>query len=273
MPRLVGVEEWSRRRLQAALVVGVLITVAVVAGLVWLVLGTLGTLGGGRAGAAKGHSDRLTPKSKNSSASSPSAVTQALPGPLSNRHVGSIVVPQPTSLGPAEVGTGFPQTPEGALGQLIAIDERALDTASVVVAQDVITAWAAPAGPTPGTWSGVAAVSELLEASGLPGNGSSDLTVQLEPSMGAVRQPIIADPTVCVDFIVTATLDGSGNGNTNGSTNGGPLRVATADCQNMTWQADRWVIAPGPEAPAMPSIWPGTQASYEAGYQWLEIQP
>ena len=41
----------------------------------------------------------------------------------------------------------------------------------------------------------------------------------------------------------------------------------------MTWTSDRWVIAAGEEAPPSPSLWPGSQASYDAGYQWLEVEP
>ena len=69
-------------------------------------------------------------------------------------------------------------------------------------------------------------------------------------------------PTVCVDFILTASVRG-----------GQPDRIAVADCQRMTWQDGRWVIAPGPEAPPTPSLWPGSQASYDVGYQWLEVEP
>ena len=41
----------------------------------------------------------------------------------------------------------------------------------------------------------------------------------------------------------------------------------------MTWLGDRWVIAAGEEADPTPSLWPGSQASYDVGYQWLEILP
>ena len=39
----------------------------------------------------------------------------------------------------------------------------------------------------------------------------------------------------------------------------------------MIWRGDRWVIAPGPEPAPTPSLWPGTQAALDAGYQWLEV--
>ena len=39
----------------------------------------------------------------------------------------------------------------------------------------------------------------------------------------------------------------------------------------MVWQDDRWVIGPGEEPAPAPSLWPGSQASFDAGYQWLEV--
>ena len=78
----------------------------------------------------------------------------------------------------------------------------------MVTAQDVIAAWAAPGGPSAESWSGVAAVQTLLEAAGLPANGSTDLAIQLEPAMGLVQDAGTGTATVCVDFILTATSRG-----------------------------------------------------------------
>lgn len=248
-------EEWNRRRLQVLLAVTALVLAAVAGGIIWSIieLVRVGGSGSSTSGTA------ATIEQPLELATVP--IEAAQPGPLSSADPGSIPVPQPSRLGEAQVGSGFPRTPEGALGQLIAIDQRVLESASVVTAQDVIAAWAAPGGPTAATWSGVAAVQGLLESAGLPANGSAELTIQLDPAMGRVNSDG-STTTACVDFVVSATVSGSQ-----------PNRIAVADCQHMTWQRDRWVIAPGAEAPAMPSLWPGTQASYDVGYQWLEIQP
>lgn len=254
---LVGPEEWNRRRLQVLLGVAVLVVIAVVAGIVWSVIELLGA-------GATAHS----PRAESGTAASDSAATRATsinaaqPGPLSTGHTGTIRIPQPSKLGGAQVGTGFPPTAEGALAQLIAIDRRAIESGSVVMAQDVIAAWAVPGGPSAESWSGVAAVQTLLEAAGLPANGSTDLGLQLEPSMGLVQDAGTGTATVCIDFILTAAVAGRQ-----------PDRVAAADCQHMTWRGDRWAIASGEEAEPMPSLWPGTQASYAAGYRWLEFLP
>jgi hypothetical protein len=254
---LAGPEEWSRRRLQVLLGAAVLVVVAVVAGTVWSVIELLG------AGATP-HSPR--PESGNAASDSAAAratsIDAAQPGPLSTGHAGTVRIPQPSRLGGAQVGTGFPPTAEGALAQLIAIDRRAIESGSVVTAQDVIAAWAVPGGPSAVSWSGVAAVQTLLGAGGLPANGSTDLAIQLEPSMGLVQDTGTGTATVCIDFILTAAVAGNR-----------PNRIAAADCQHMTWHGDRWAIASGEEAEPTPSLWPGTQASYDAGYRWLEFLP
>jgi hypothetical protein len=248
-------DEWNRRRLQVLLALAAVVFAAVVGGAIWSVVELLrvGGAGSGRSGAVATAGRPLGP------ASAP--IEAAQPGPLSSADPGSIPVPQPSRLGETQVGSGFQRTSEGALGQLIAIDQRALESGSVVTAQDVISAWAAPGGPTAATWSGVAAVQRLLESAGLPANGSPELTIQLDPAMGRVDHDG-ARTTACVDFVMSATVTGSQ-----------PTRIAVADCQHMLWQSGRWIIAPGEEAPATPSLWPGTQASYDVGYQWLEIQP
>ncbi|GAA0985014.1 hypothetical protein ENKNEFLB_01581 [Nocardioides aquaticus] len=254
---LAGPEEWNRRRLQLLLVVAVLVVIAVVAGIVWSVIELLG------AGATP-HSPSAESgtAARDSAAARATSIDEARPGPLSTGHTGTIRIPQPSKLGGAQVGTGFPPTAEGALAQLIAIDRRAIESASVVTAQDVIAVWAAPGGPSAESWSGVAAVQTLLEAAGLPANGSTDLAIQLEPAMGLVLDAGTGMATVCVDFIVTARVVGNP-----------PDRVAAADCQHMTWHGDSWAIASGEEAEPTPSLWPGTQASYDAGYRWLEFLP
>ena len=234
-----------------------LVVVAVVAGIVWSVIELLG------AGATP-HSPSAESgtAARDSAAARATSIDEAQPGPLSTGPTGTIRIPQPSKLGEAQVGTGFPPSAEGALAQLIAIDRRAIESASVVTAQDVIAAWAAPGGPSAESWSGVAAVQTLLEAAGLPANGSTDLAIQLEPAMGLVQDAGTGMATVCVDFILTASVAGNQ-----------PDRVAAADCQHMTWHGDSWTIAPGQEAEPTPSLWPGTQASYDAGYQWLEFLP
>jgi len=288
MARLVTApEEWTRRKLQIALGLGLVIVLALIAGGIWSILAALHTgdsatthAVGPRGGSGISAQDRLA------QAPLPSVgLDAAQPGDLSTGHTGTLRLPAATGQGPAYVPTGFPHTPAGALAQLIAIDQTAIDPASVTTAQQVITAWAARGGPTASTWSGVAAVTALLSAAGLPADGSSGLAVTLAPSMGFIKGSIGADFVIpCVDFIITTTVTGPSGTQTE--------RIAAADCQRMTWQTDpstssrtddgtgtdaastptgRWVIGAGAEPAPAPSVWPGTADSFQAGYEWLEV--
>jgi hypothetical protein len=264
--------EWTRRRLQILLGAGVAVVLALVAGGLWSLTYVL--TGGSEAndgagpdgpdGPGQSAQDQLATKEL------PTAPLEAArPGSLSSGTTGTLQVPVPMQVGPAGVATGFPHTPEGALAQLAAIDTAALTSASVRVAQDVITEWAAPGGPTTESWSGVKAVATLLESAGMSADGAGGITIGAEPKMGFIKGTVGEDFVIpCIDLIVTATVTAAG-------TTGQPQQVAVADCQRMVWQDDaeagRWVIGPGEEPAAAPSLWPGSQASFDAGYQWLEV--
>lgn len=257
---VAGRQEWDRRRLQVLLGIAVLVVMAVAAGIVWSVQALI-------AGSDASASDSAASRSSEQQVTGPgqagTTLAEAQPGPLSTGSAGTIALPQPAKLGESQVATGFPRTSAGALAQLIAIDQRAIGSASVVTAQDVIATWATPGGPTAQTWSGVEAVTVLLSSAGLPANGSTDLQVALDPAMGIIKtDPATATVTGCVDFVVTVT---AGRSPAN--------RIAVADCQRMVWNEGRWMIGPGTEPAPSPSLWPGTQASYDAGYQWLEVSP
>lgn len=182
----------------------------------------------------------------------------ALPGPLSSRVFPVIEVPAPTRVGPVGVPSGFPRTAAGALAQLGALDQHVLQSASVTVAQEVITAWAVPGGPTAETWSGVHAVAAMLSSAGRDAASEADplggLVVTAVPSMGMIEDGEGAgEPIVCVNFVLTATLTSTAT-------------VAATDCQRMVWNGRRWMIAAGAEPQQAPSVWPGTDAAYVAGY-------
>jgi hypothetical protein len=255
---LTGPDEWTRRRLQIAMATAGVVTIMVVAGIGWSIVALL------HGGTATASADQTSHAISYGAATlgPEGSLSKALPGPLAPKQARTIRLPQPSTLGDAQVGTGLPHSAAGAMAQLVAIDQRAIGSASVVTAEDVIASWASPGGPTFRTWSGVAAVEALLRAAGVPTIGSSDLTVQLDPEMGLVRDSSRDAATVCVDFVVSATIDDSKSSH-----------IAVADCQHMSWAADRWLIGSGPEASPTASLWPGTSASYAAGYLWLEVLP
>jgi len=181
----------------------------------------------------------------------------ALPGPVSTRDPGVIVIPAATRTGPAGVPTGFPHTAAGALAQLAAIDQTAMSAGTLPGVRAVITGWAAPGGPTAQSWSAVKAMADLLTAAGLSGGGSAQLALVVTPLMGLVKGTVGTDFVVpCVDFQFDATLQTT-------------QHVADADCQRMVWRAGRWVIGPGPEPATPPSVWADTDLAIAVGYRDL----
>ena len=253
--------EWTRRRLQILLGAVAVVVLAMAAGGVWSVVSMLtgSPAGDGTgSGSAQSAQDQLADKQL------PDAPLEAAqPGSLSSGETGTLEIPAPTKVGEVGVATGFPHTPEGAMAQLAAIDTTALTSASVRVAQEVITAWAAPGGPTAESWTGVQGLAALLESAGMTSEAQNTITIAVEPKMGFIKGTVGDDFVIpCIDFIITAT-----------TASGQPQQVAAADCQRMVWQDGRWVIGEGEEPATSPSLWPGSQASFDAGYQWLEAPP
>jgi hypothetical protein len=182
----------------------------------------------------------------------------AQPGPVSTRDPGpALPLPGPVTVGPADVATGFPRTPLGALAQLAAIDQAALQSGTLAEARAVITAWALPGGPTADSWSGVAALAGFLTAAGLAGGGSPQLGLVVTPLMGLIKGTVGPEFVIpCVDFEVDATLART-------------ARVAVADCQRMVWTGRRWMVGPGSEPADAPSVWPDTNTAFDVGYRDL----
>jgi hypothetical protein len=180
------------------------------------------------------------------------------PGPVSTNDPGApITLPAATSTGPARVPTGFPHTPLGALAQLAAIDQAALQSGTLAGARDVIRGWARPGGPTASSWSGVRAMAEFFDAAGLSGGGTNQLAVVASPLMGQIKGSVGEDFVLpCVDFEIDVTLQQT-------------FRGAAADCQRMVWTGIRWMIGPGSEPAPAPSVWPDTDTAIAVGYRDL----
>ena len=190
------------------------------------------------------------------SASMPSVDLEASrPGTVSTRNPGVIVVPAANKTGPAGVPSGFPHTPQGALAQLAAIDQTAMQSASLDGVRKVIASWAAPGGPTPDSWSAVKAMADFLDSAGLSGGGTQQMSLVVTPVMGLIKGSIGPDFVIpCVDFEFDATITQT-------------QRVADADCQRMVWEGSRWVIGPGFEPATPPSVWPDTDTAISVGYK------
>lgn len=217
--------------------------------------GSAGQTGSGETSTAAPGSDQVKQDAL-ATASMPSVDLEASrPGTVSTRNPGVLVVPTSTSTGPAGVPSGFPHTPQGALAQLAAIDQTAMQSVSLDGVRKVIASWAAPGGPTPDSWSAVKAMADFLDSAGLSGGGTPQMSLVVTPLMGLIKGSIGPDFVIpCIDFEFDATIVAT-------------QRVADADCQRMLWQGTRWVIGPGFEPATPPSVWPDTDTAISVGYQ------
>jgi hypothetical protein len=253
--------KWGPTRLLVLIVISALVALAILAG---LVLAVIGALTEDEPDATEAERQVVAPSADMSQQDALAAAPMptadpddALPGPVSNQAADVLEVPRVTGVGPADVPTGFPRTPEGALAQLAAIDVTAMQTGSMDGVRRVIAAWAAPGGPTPKTWSGADGMADLLSAAGLSGAGSPQLAIVVRPVMGLIKGTVGEEfAVVCVNLEFTVTVEQTS-------------RIAIADCQRMAWVGERWVIGAGPEPAPAPSIWPGTDAAIAAGWRDL----
>jgi len=275
---------WSRQRMLGLLAGAAIVGLALVTGLVLLVVSALRSADHHPASTravSPPPGSTLTPSSAGTvqSGSSPQAVEDELaarpmphvdqaasePGPVSTRDPGpAITLPSASTTGPAGVASGFPHTVAGAMAQMAAIDQAALQSGTLAGARAVITAWALPGGPTATSWSGLAALAQFFDAAGLSGGGSPQLAIVVTPLMGQLKGTVGPDFAIpCVDFEIDATLTTT-------------ARVGLADCERMAWTPDRhvpaggrWMIGPGTEPADPPSVWPDTDTAISVGYRDL----
>ncbi|WP_137122959.1 hypothetical protein [Segeticoccus rhizosphaerae] len=172
----------------------------------------------------------------------------AVPGP-------AIAIPAATTVGPAEVPTGFPHTPEGAVGQLAAIEQAVLQGMSIRQTGAVHRRWALPGGTGVAGWPLTRNVQAFLGAAGMGDRLDPTSTVVVTPKAALVKGTDGPDwVTACVLVQVRATVDRES-------------RMGYGYCEAMAWRGRRWMIAPGAPAAPAPSTWPGSDISKKAGWR------
>lgn len=186
----------------------------------------------------------------------------ARPTEETNSDGPTINVPAGTAVqGPALVMTGYPRTPEGAIGQLAQVDTAVLQSMSLTTAREVHAGWALPGGVDADSWWITASVRAFLEGAGMGQVKDPAAWVRVEPAAALVKGVDGQDwTTVCVLMKVTATFESE-------------AQTALGHCERMQWVGGRWMLAPGaPPAPA-PSAWPGTALATKAGWAtWVTTE-
>ena len=265
---------WDRRRLLLALAGVSSAAVLLVAGLVYAVVWGIGSATAGASGGderpgtgpvqvdgdtAEQRRDAIAAAPMASVAAS--AAMSGTPAPVAGP---TITVPAATTVGPGGVPTGFPPTPQGALGQLAAIDTTVLASMSIAHTGAVHQEWALPGAPSVEQWVMTSNVQAFLAASGSP--TLDDISVvTATPVAGQVKGTDGDDwAVVCVLLDVRATITAF-------------ARIGYGHCERMQWhgsgQGGRWMIAPGAQPARAPSTWPGSQAAVDAGWAiWVDAE-
>ena len=256
---------WGRGRLLAIVLAGGAVAVLLLAGVgyaAYVALADLGDEANATPGVARGETNRSAVAKgatyRDEIAAAPMLTVPedaAFPADKASETAPSIKIPTGTGVnGPGFVLTGFPRTPEGAIGQLAHIDTAVLHSMSLQTAQDVYSTWALPGGVSVEDWWITASVRAFLTSTDMGEIKDPNSSVTLEPSAALVKGTDGTDwATVCVLMKVTATYKQE-------------AQIAFAHCERMQWVGGRWMIAPGTPPATAPSAWPGSPAAAEAGW-------
>jgi len=262
---VTDVREWGRGRLIGILATAVIVAVVLLVGLVYAVYLAVAGLGDDAAadpGLATGESNHSTVAQgrghRDEIAAAPMLEVPEdamLPADPVTQTAPSIEVPAGGTPGPGLVMTGFPHTPEGAIGQLAQIDVAVLQAMSLQTAQEVYLTWALPGGVGPEEWWITASVQSFLSSTDMGETKDPGSQVTIEPAAALVKGTDGPDwVTACVLLKVTASYRQDG-------------QIAFGHCERIQWVGGRWMIAPGQPPAVAPSTWPGTELANQAGWR------
>ena len=261
-------DPWGRRRLVRTLVTVATAAALLLGGLGYAVYSAVGstTTRPGAADAAA-VAQALPPGSVRRDAIAAAPMLAVPPeagrsGTPSTRQIPTMTLPTVVRVGPAGVATGFPQTPEGAVAQLAAIETTVLQNMSIERAHQVHDGWATPGAGSAESWE-------------LTGNVAAFLSSGAGQYADTIRGAVVATPVAaqikgvdgdewvlaCVLLDIKARLATQ-------------ARIAYGHCERMQWtpqEGGRWLLGPGTEPARAPSTWPGTDLAVQAGWKPVTV--
>lgn len=186
---------------------------------------------------------------------------EALPQPMSPGPTGEpLTVPSPHEIQNRWIPSGFPPTPEGAVGQLQALTEQALVGANPAVTDRAYRELSEPGAPDPATSTPSNVVASLRSAARLPDTGAvPGLVVNYRVTDGLVK-----GTTDNGRFAVVCVL-----GELSADYQARSGHAGLGVCEAMRWVDGQWRISPTMRAASATSAWPGSDAAVRAGYQEL----
>jgi len=166
----------------------------------------------------------------------------------------ALPIPAPADAA-AALPTGFPRTPEGAVGQLAAIDAAAFRDLHPATVADVHARASLPGAVPLTEWTPNVGVTAILRALGQP-RGSAAVTATWTLTHAQVKGVLGGG-----DFVLACVLGELD------ATYRSTARAGVGDCQRMVWQDGRWHIGPGAQPAFAPSTWPGSADCVRVGWQ------
>jgi len=185
-------------------------------------------------------------------------VQAAQPQALTTQTTGSpITIPAPTQTVGRWIPGGFPDTPEGALGQLAALDETAINGGDPQVYATGYRQTSEPGAPAAATTGVYGVLAAMRARAGLAATGPVDgLSVTYQVDAAQIKG------TAANGYAVVCVL-----GELSIGWQGQMIAAGMGDCQAMTWTGTQWQIAPGVLAALAPNAWPGSANAVAAGYR------
>lgn len=186
----------------------------------------------------------------------------AMPHTLSARSAGpALSIPSPAQVSGGLVATGFPDTPEGALGQVVELTRAGMAGGDPVVWGRAYASLAEPgaaaAEQTPVSQDLVA----LRRAANMAPTGPREgMTISWNPTSAQVKGTAADERYTVACVLGELVVDYRGRVVTSGWGNCLPIRRV----------GDQWRVASGPPAWVAPSAWPGSNEAVAAG--WREIR-
>ncbi|WP_329060461.1 hypothetical protein [Amycolatopsis sp. NBC_01480] len=189
----------------------------------------------------------------------------AQPHDLTTREAGpAITVPAPSTQAGQWIPTAFPQSPEGALAQLAALDQTGVAGGDPDTYGRAYADLALPGAPDVAGSGLYTVLSRFRRATGVAaGEATAGLSVRYEVTHGLVKGTTDDGGFAVVCVLGQLSTDVHGYGTT----------LGIGDCQAMRWTAGGWRISDGPRAAYASSAWPGTTEAVSAGYRALSGSP
>lgn len=185
----------------------------------------------------------------------------AQPQSMTTERAGEpIAVPPAGQTAGRWISGGFPPVPEGALGQLQALDEAAMRGGDPGTYARGYRELALPGAPQSETTGLSSLLHSMRTSAGINPTGPiPDMTVNYQVTHGQIKGVTDGGRYVVACVLGQFSVDYQGQ----------TITAGVGDCQALRRIGGDWRISSGPLPAAAPSAWPGSADAVHAGYRDL----